>query len=358
MHPPSKNRPGLVSAKHYTNLFASNNSIMTQAGRCLDSVAWLKQPKMLILKEQIPISREFEQNNDVQGSTVFGNQMANPANDTNHQKGGTTPVPISQPKSSGEGQTDLSLIIGCVCVVGLVLVVSIFVFVLCRMCHSGSRGNRALLGKVPMERGSDAGDCSGSNSNSGRKTKALDANNGMVSGGGGGDGRFMTFGGPGAFCLANTMASGEIPSPSIPVDMYSAFNGNDGMLQTLHLMQQQHQKQQTVSGYDSTLRPLLQNFSAAGFATLGPSGAPPSMFQVPPPPPPPDQPLPPLPPITPTSGTSGTQQHHQRPSSTINPYAASSAVSIFANGGNGTTMITSTHTGIGINQVARIVKTK
>lgn len=143
----------------------------------------------------------------------------------------------------------------------------------------------------------------------------------------------------------------------------------DGMLQTLHLMQQQQQQQQTASGYDSTLRPLLQNFSAAGFATLGSNGAPPSMFQVPPPPPPPpDQPLPPLPPITPSSGTSGTQQHHQRPSSTINPYAASSAVSIFANGGNGTTMITSTHTGkflyfsifnvlgIGINQVARIGK--
>ncbi|VDL59255.1 unnamed protein product [Hymenolepis diminuta] len=272
--------------------------------------------------------------------------MANPANETNHRKGGSTPVPIPQPKSSGEGQTDLSLIIGCVCVVGLVLVVSIFVFVLCRMCHSGSRGNRALLGKVPMERGSDAGDCSGSNSNSGRKTKALDANNGMVSGGGGGDGRFTTFGGPGAFCLANTMAAGEIPSPNIPVDMYSAFNGNDGMLQTLHLMQQQQQQQQTASGYDSTLRPLLQNFSAAGFATLGSNGAPPSMFQIPPPPPPPpDQPLPPLPPITPSSGTSGTQQHHQRPSSTINSYAASSAVSIFANGGNGATMITSTHTG-------------
>ncbi|VDO03981.1 unnamed protein product [Rodentolepis nana] len=272
---------------------------------------------------------------------LLDGQMANSANETSRHKGATTPQPIDGLGNVEEGQTDLSLIIGCVCVVGLVLVVSIFVFVLCRMCHSGSRGNRALLGKIPMERGSEVGDCSGSNSNSGRKAKPMDtADNGMVSGG---DGRFVTFGGhppTGAFCLANTMTTGEIPSPSLPVDMYSAFNGNDGMLQTLHLMQQQ----QTASGYDPNLRPLLQNVSAQGFGTLGQNGAPPPMFQVPPPPPPPDQPLPPLPPITPTSGASGTQQHHQRPSSTVNPYAASSAVSIFANGGNGTTMITSTHT--------------
>ena len=126
------------------------------------------------------------------------------------------------------------------------------------------------------------------------------------------------------------------------------------MLQTLHLMQQQKQQQQQqtpqLSSYDPSFRPLIQ--SNSGFGTLSVNGGAAhlttaaSYFPPPPqpPPPPPDQPLPPLPPITPTSGVScGTH----RPSSTVNPYAASSAVSILANGGAVATtpMIASTHTG-------------
>lgn len=109
--------------------------------------------------------------------------------------------------------------------VGLVLVVSVFVYVLCRLCRGGSHGNRALLGKVTAEIGTDGGDCGGSGS-SARKPKLVESNNGLMAGG---DGRFLAFSGAtptSAFCLANTMAASDISSPSKPVDMYSAYNGN------------------------------------------------------------------------------------------------------------------------------------
>lgn len=166
----------------------------------------------------------------MQSAAIFGDLGRGAVNQTNQRSDATsTPSPQASPLSPEES-TDLSLIIGSVCVVGLFLVVSVFIFVLCRMCHSGSHVNRALLGKVPMERGSDVGDCSGNNSSSGRKATIVDANSGLVSGG---DGRFITFGGSppaGAFCLANTMAASEIPSPNKPVEMYSAFNGNGELL--------------------------------------------------------------------------------------------------------------------------------
>ncbi|VDD74335.1 unnamed protein product [Mesocestoides corti] len=126
------------------------------------------------------------------------------------------------------------------------------------------------------------------------------------------------------------------------------------MLQTLHMM---HQPQ--TSTYDPAFRPLLQ--PSSGFGTLSANGgasqltasgnaAAASSFYQPSarPPPPPDQPLPPLPPITPTSGMSCWTH---RPSSTVNPYAASSAVSMISNGmnvglgGGGAPMVASTHTG-------------
>ncbi len=131
------------------------------------------------------------------------------------------------------------------------------------------------------------------------------------------------------------------------------------MFQTLHLMQSQQ--------YDPAFRPLLQP-NPSGFGTLtGPNGVTPQhqyphmapspavttatafyslSQQPPPPPPPPDQPLPPLPPVTPTSGMSGVT-HQGRPSSTVNPYAASSAVSLLPMNGTGNvgTMAGSTHTG-------------
>ena len=140
-------------------------------------------------------------------------------------------LPQAQPPSL-EDSADFSLIIGSVCVVGMVLFVSVFVYILCRLCRCGSYSNRALLGKVTAERNVDGGDClngvvNGSATN-GRKPKLTDSNNGIVHGA---DGRFFTFNGTtiptSAFCLTNTMAASDsAPSPSKPIDMFSHFNGN------------------------------------------------------------------------------------------------------------------------------------
>lgn len=169
-------------------------------------------------------------------ASIPEDNIAKSPNGTTNSESDAASTPIPQVNLSIEENPDLPIIIGCVCVVALVLVISVFVFVLCRMCQGGSRSNRALLGKVPLERGSEAGDCSGGNTNSGRKTNAFEANHhNNVSDA---DGRFMAYGvhpPPGGFCVANTIAAGEVPPPSKPIDMYSALLNGNGNLFNLKL---------------------------------------------------------------------------------------------------------------------------
>ncbi|VDD74336.1 unnamed protein product [Mesocestoides corti] len=149
---------------------------------------------------------------------TFGAPVAVFANRSQQLGGALSPPQARSP--SGDETADLSLIISAVCVVGLILIVSVFVYVLCRLCRGGCRGNQALTGKASAaDRSTDSG---------GHKPKLLDGGNGVLPASG--DGRFLAFGGgtstTNAYCLANTMAANDIPPSSKSADMYSPFNAN------------------------------------------------------------------------------------------------------------------------------------
>lgn len=123
---------------------------------------------------------------------------------------------------------DLSLIIGIVCVVGLIVVIAIFVSVVCRLCRS-SHGNRALLTKGGAAVRSN-GSSGQSNSNSNgvhHSPKSVEVTT-YGNGGGVDPSRLLSVPSPmsGGYCLTNSRLCVDGSTMRKPVDVHTSFSGH------------------------------------------------------------------------------------------------------------------------------------